>query len=179
MCFLCSLIHPACNAHALYYIVICTLSGSTIFFHIISQYFSTLSHSIFPHYLTIFFHIISQYFSTLYHNIFPYYLTIFFPHYLTIFFPHYLTIFFYIISQYFFHIISIFSTLSHKIFPHYPTNDTTFGQKKCVGYKIRVLFLQHLSEKFLVLKQIIHGDVINVHASSRIVPVILVILVRF
>jgi len=28
--------HPACKAHAVYYAVICDLSGSTIFFHIIS-----------------------------------------------------------------------------------------------------------------------------------------------
>jgi hypothetical protein len=33
----CGLSYPACNAHAPYYIVICGLSGSTIFFHIISQ----------------------------------------------------------------------------------------------------------------------------------------------
>ena len=32
----CSLSYPACNAHAPYYIVICGLSGSTVFFHIIS-----------------------------------------------------------------------------------------------------------------------------------------------
>jgi hypothetical protein len=31
-----SLSYPACKAHAPYYIVICGLSGSTIFFHIIS-----------------------------------------------------------------------------------------------------------------------------------------------
>jgi hypothetical protein len=30
----CSLRYPACNAYALYYIVICGLPGSTIFFHI-------------------------------------------------------------------------------------------------------------------------------------------------
>jgi hypothetical protein len=33
---LCSLSFPACKAHAQYYIVICGLSGFTIFFHIIS-----------------------------------------------------------------------------------------------------------------------------------------------
>jgi len=33
----CSLRYPACNAHAPHYIVICGLSGSTIFLHIISQ----------------------------------------------------------------------------------------------------------------------------------------------
>jgi hypothetical protein len=32
----CSLSYPTCKAHAPYYIVICDLSGSTIFFHIIS-----------------------------------------------------------------------------------------------------------------------------------------------
>jgi hypothetical protein len=32
----CSLSYPACKAHAPYYIVICGLSGSTIFFHGIS-----------------------------------------------------------------------------------------------------------------------------------------------
>ena len=32
----CSLSYPACNAHAPYYIVICDLSGCTIFFRIIS-----------------------------------------------------------------------------------------------------------------------------------------------
>jgi hypothetical protein len=32
-----SLRHPACNARAPYYIVICGVSGSTILFHIISQ----------------------------------------------------------------------------------------------------------------------------------------------
>jgi hypothetical protein len=37
-CELCvySLSYPACKAHASYYIVICGLSGCTIFFHIIS-----------------------------------------------------------------------------------------------------------------------------------------------
>jgi hypothetical protein len=33
----CSLSYPPCKAHASYYIVICGLSSSTIFFHIISQ----------------------------------------------------------------------------------------------------------------------------------------------
>ena len=33
----CSLRYPACKAHAPHYIVICSLSGSTVFFHIISQ----------------------------------------------------------------------------------------------------------------------------------------------
>ena len=33
----CSLSYPVCNAHAPYYTVICTLSGSTTFFHIISH----------------------------------------------------------------------------------------------------------------------------------------------
>jgi hypothetical protein len=33
----CSLIYPACKAHAPYYIVSCGLSGLTIFFHIFSQ----------------------------------------------------------------------------------------------------------------------------------------------
>jgi len=33
----CSLRYPACNANALYYIVICGLPASTIFIHIISQ----------------------------------------------------------------------------------------------------------------------------------------------
>jgi hypothetical protein len=33
----CSLSYSACNAHALYYIVHCGLSGSTIFFHTVSQ----------------------------------------------------------------------------------------------------------------------------------------------
>jgi len=33
---MCSLSYPACKAHAPYYIVICGLSGSTIFFDIIS-----------------------------------------------------------------------------------------------------------------------------------------------
>jgi len=32
----CSLSYPASKAHASYYIVICDLSGCTIFFHIIS-----------------------------------------------------------------------------------------------------------------------------------------------
>jgi hypothetical protein len=32
----CSLRYPACNAHVPYYIVICGLSGSTVFSHIIS-----------------------------------------------------------------------------------------------------------------------------------------------
>jgi hypothetical protein len=32
----CSLSYPACKAHAPYYIVICSLSGCTVFFHIIS-----------------------------------------------------------------------------------------------------------------------------------------------
>jgi hypothetical protein len=31
----CSLSDPACKVHVTYYIVICDLSGSTIFFHII------------------------------------------------------------------------------------------------------------------------------------------------
>jgi len=31
----CSLIHPVCNAHALHYIIVFCLSGSTVFFHII------------------------------------------------------------------------------------------------------------------------------------------------
>jgi hypothetical protein len=35
--YVCSLSYPACKAHAPYYIVICGLPGSTIFFHIISQ----------------------------------------------------------------------------------------------------------------------------------------------
>jgi len=36
MCF-CSRRYPAFKAHAPYYVVICSLSGSTVFFHIISQ----------------------------------------------------------------------------------------------------------------------------------------------
>jgi len=32
----CSLIYPACNAHAPYYAVICSLSGCTALFHVIS-----------------------------------------------------------------------------------------------------------------------------------------------
>ena len=32
----CRLSYAACNAHALYYIVVCGMSGSTIYFHIIS-----------------------------------------------------------------------------------------------------------------------------------------------
>ena len=32
----CSLSYPTCKAHVLYYIVICGLPGSTIFFHTIS-----------------------------------------------------------------------------------------------------------------------------------------------
>ena len=35
MC-ICSLTYPACSAHAPYYIVICGLSDSTVFFHIVS-----------------------------------------------------------------------------------------------------------------------------------------------
>jgi hypothetical protein len=35
-CVSVSLSYPACKAHAPYYIVICGLCGSTIFFHIIS-----------------------------------------------------------------------------------------------------------------------------------------------
>jgi len=31
----CSLIYPAQNAHAPYYIALCDLSGCTIFFHVI------------------------------------------------------------------------------------------------------------------------------------------------
>jgi hypothetical protein len=33
--YVCSLSYPACKAHAPYYFVICGLSGSKIFFHII------------------------------------------------------------------------------------------------------------------------------------------------
>jgi hypothetical protein len=33
----CSLSYPACKAHAPHYIVMCGLSGFTIFFHIISE----------------------------------------------------------------------------------------------------------------------------------------------
>jgi len=33
----CSLSYPVCNAHAPYYIVICSPSGSTTFFHIVSH----------------------------------------------------------------------------------------------------------------------------------------------
>jgi len=36
VCF-CSFTYPACKAHASYCIVLCGLTGSTIFFHIISQ----------------------------------------------------------------------------------------------------------------------------------------------
>jgi len=36
MC-VCSLRYPACNTHAPYYVVICGLSGSTVFFPIISK----------------------------------------------------------------------------------------------------------------------------------------------
>jgi len=36
-CVCCSVSYPACKASAPYYIVICVLSGCTIFFHIISQ----------------------------------------------------------------------------------------------------------------------------------------------
>jgi hypothetical protein len=37
VCLHSCLSYPACKAHALYYIVMCVLCGSTIFFHIISQ----------------------------------------------------------------------------------------------------------------------------------------------
>jgi hypothetical protein len=35
--WVCKLIHPSCNAHALYSIYICGLSGCIIFFHIFSE----------------------------------------------------------------------------------------------------------------------------------------------
>jgi hypothetical protein len=35
--YVCSLSYPACTVHAQYYIVICGLSASTIFFHILSN----------------------------------------------------------------------------------------------------------------------------------------------
>jgi len=47
----------------------------TVFCHIISQCFSTLSHNVLPHYLTVFCHIISEYFATLSHSVLPHYLT--------------------------------------------------------------------------------------------------------
>ena len=46
----CNLRYPACNAHAQCYIVICGLSGCTIFFHKISHTNTQKKLRIFPHY---------------------------------------------------------------------------------------------------------------------------------
>jgi hypothetical protein len=101
----CSFGYTACNAHAPYYIVICGLSGSTVFFHLIPychvwpvrlyssfshyfilshvacpalQYFSTLSHIVMCGLSgsTVFFHIIP------YCHMWPVRLYNFVPHYL-------------------------------------------------------------------------------------------------
>jgi hypothetical protein len=61
----------------------------------------------------------------------------------------------------------------YYIFPHYLINGTIFGKKllniKCVF----CIYLQLLSETFLILRRI-QWDIINVHRSSCKVPVILV-----
>ena len=50
LCILCvcCLSYPACKAHSKYYIVICNLSGSAIFLHIIS-YMAWLSYNVIEH----------------------------------------------------------------------------------------------------------------------------------
>ena len=120
------------------YIVIYGLPASTILSHIISQYFPTLSHNTFPHYLTIISHIVSQYFPTLSHNTFP----------------HYLTIRSHIISQY-------FPTLSHNICPHYLTIRSHIisqtprfpGKKLKIKKRVSRFSLQMMSETFLIIRR--------------------------
>jgi hypothetical protein len=62
----------------------------------------------------------------------------------------------------------------YHIFPHYLINGTIFG-KKLLNIKCAFWFsLQLLSETFLILRRIQRDIIINVHRSSRKVPVILV-----
>jgi len=62
----------------------------------------------------------------------------------------------------------------YRIFPRYLINDKIFGRKKLLNTKRMFWFsLQLLSETFLILRRI-QRDAINVHKSSRKVPIIVV-----
>jgi hypothetical protein len=69
-------------------------------------------------------------------------------------------------------ILSYVALLALPYFLHYLINGTIFT-KKIIKHEIRVLiFCTTLSETFLILREIQRDVFINVHRSSRKVPVI-------
>jgi len=71
----------------------------------------------------------------------------------------------------------ILASVTRPVLPYFSTfaqDQHDFREKKVIEHKMRVLIFLLLSETFLILRRLRWDTVINVHRSSRKVPVILV-----